>query len=164
MTTVEQKKLELKLVRKSGASVIYLNDRVIWPDNYPAKFDDVVASDFIQLHTNEGETVVDDMAGSGVIPIQAVQLNRHAVAIDVNGEATRLISEKYHDVQRRFSIHGDLKILTMDSRKIPLEDNSVHLVIKSPPFGISIDAKHDRYSDNPSEVSVNSFLLQVLDY
>ncbi len=152
MTIAVEKKLELKLIRKSGASVIYLNDRVIWPDNYPAKFDDVVASDFIQLHTNEGETVVDDMAGSGVIPIQAVQLNRNSIAIDVNPEATRLVSEKYHDVQHRFQIHGDLKILTTDSRKIPLPDNSVQLVFKSPPFGIRIDAKHDKYSDNPSDV------------
>lgn len=152
MTVVADKKLELKLTRKSGASVIYLNDRVIWPDNYPAKFDDVVASDFIQLHTNEGEVVVDDMAGSGIIPIQATTLNRNAVAIDVNPEATQLISEKYEEVRRRYLVHGDLKILTTDSRKIPLADNSVHLVFKSPPFGCSIDAKHARYSDNPSDI------------
>lgn len=152
MTVPSEKKLELKLVRKSGASVIYLNDRVIWPDNYPAKFDDVIASDFIQLHTNEGEIVVDDMAGSGVIPIQALMLNRNSVAVDVNPEATRLVSEKYEGVKKRYRIHGNLRIINTDSRKIPLDDNSVHLVFKSPPFGISIDAKHEKYSDSSSDI------------
>lgn len=149
----EERLVKLELSRKSPPSVIYVNYRSIYEDNYPAKFDDEVARLLLQLYTQEGDTVLDPMAGSGVIPIEAVKLNRNAVAFDINPVAVNLITEKWKDVQERYKVHGQLDVHLNDSRKIPLAANSIEFILTSPPFGLTISDAYDKYSNHPDDLA-----------
>lgn len=149
----KERTLKMELDRKSPPSVFFVNYRSIYPDNYPAKFDEELAKLLIQHYSNEGETVLDPMSGSGTIPLEATKLNRNAIACDVNTAATDLIAKKYGVVKNAYKIHGELTIKNGDSRAVPLEDNAVDFILTSPPFGLSIDAKHDKYSDNKKDIA-----------
>jgi len=150
----EEFKLELE--RKSPPSVIYTNYRSIYPDNYPAKFDDEVARKLIAHYTDDREIILDPFAGSGVIPIEAIKMNRLAIAFDTNPQAIDLMNSKIEELRPTYrrNISFDITIKKKDSRKMPLNDNSVDCEITSPPFGNVIDAKHDKYSN--VEISVEN--------
>ena len=143
----KERPIKLELDRKSAPSVFYVNYRSLYPDNYSAKFDDEFASFLIQHYSDEGETVLDPFGGSGTIPLKATELNRNAVAIDINKVATDLIEQKYKVLAEHYRLLGQLDIRNVDSRRIPYEDNCIDFILTSPPFGLSIDAAHDKYSD-----------------
>ena len=46
---------------------------------------------YIENYTKENEIVLDAFAGSGITPLEAVQANRKAVAIDLNPVSTFMI-------------------------------------------------------------------------
>src|SRR3989338_10955003 len=46
---------------------------------------------YIENYTKENEIVLDTFAGSGIAPLEAVQANRKAVAIDLNPVSTFMI-------------------------------------------------------------------------
>ncbi len=141
--------------RKSPGSVIYTNLRQIYEDEYPGKFDDTVARRLIELYTVEGDVVMDPMSGSGIIPIEAVKMKRHAVAIDINPECRSLMLKKYSKVLEDFKQHGNLEVKIGEASKVmaPMCDNFIDFVMTSPSFGISVDAKHDGYSDIPEDMA-----------
>jgi len=146
--------LDLQLERKSPPSVLHINYRSLYEDKYPAKFDEDVVRLMIRLYSEENDLVLDSTAGSGVMPIEAVKLNRNAIAIDINPVAIDLIQKKYEVVREHYKLYGELKVYTHDSRKeFPIEANVVDLIMQSPPFGLSIDAKHDKYSTNPDDIA-----------
>jgi DNA modification methylase len=78
----------------------------------------------LQRYTKEGDLVVDPMCGSGTIIDVAKELNRNVIGYDLN------------------VVRPD--IIKNDSRKIPLEDNSVDFVFIDSPYSNNI-----KYSDDP---------------
>lgn len=154
------KEIRLELDRKSPPSVYYVNYRSLYSDNYPAKFDDELASFLISHYTDEGELVLDPFNGSGTIPLKAAELNRNAQGVDINPEATKLTMEKYADLQRRFKALGDLGIYNGDSRNMPFPDNHFDFILTSPPFGLTIDAAHDKYSDTKGDLANSEDYVQ----
>jgi len=137
--------------KKSPLSVYYCNYRSIYEDNYPAKFDEELARFLIKLYTKEGETVLDPMAGSGVIPLTALQLNRIGCYQDINKEAGSIFFDKIpkHLIDKR---EGYGYCIRDTTKEILLKDNTVDLILFSPPFGMSIDQAHDKYSDNKDDI------------
>lgn len=67
-------------------------DKIHMKREHPATFPDKIPYDFIQVFTEEGNTVLDPMVGSGSTAIAAHILKRHYVGID--------ISEKYCAIAR----------------------------------------------------------------
>ena len=78
----------------------------------------------LRRYTEEGELVVDPMAGSGTTLDVARELGRRALGYDVN--PTRP------------------DIFRVDSRKLPLEDGKAAFVFVDPPY-----STHVAYSDDP---------------
>ena len=131
--------------KKSPLSVYYINFRSDYPDNYPAKFDEEFARFLVKMYSKPGEWVLDPMGGSGTIPLMALQLGREALYQDVNELALKLYREKSG---RKFAGYlGD------SSKYIECNDNTIDLIVTSPPFGLTIDQKHDKYSDNPLDLA-----------
>jgi DNA modification methylase len=139
--------------KKSPLSVYYCNYRSIYPDNYPAKFDEELARFLIRQYSNEGDTVLDPMAGSGVIPLTAFSLGRNGIYQDINPEAFKLF-DQHRKVLHQYMAHKGnwtAGVVADSSRNIASNDRA-NLIITSPPFGLSIDQAHDKYSDNPEDL------------
>lgn len=147
-----EKEFRFSLDRKSPPSVYFVNYRSLYPDNYSAKFDDELASFLIQHYTDAGEKVLDPFAGSGTIPLKATELGRDAIAIDINPEAISLTKRKYEEQKDRLKTLGLMWVYNIDSKIMPLETSSIDFILTSPPFGLSIDAAHDKYSDIKSSL------------
>lgn len=138
---------------RSPFSVYFINTRNDFPDNYPAKFDEEFARMIIKTWTKPGQTVLDPMGGSGTIPLIAYSLNRHGLYQDINEDAYRLFKEKFsttYATDKRCCCIGTIG----DSTKCicEVEDNTIDLILTSPPFGLSIDATHDKYGDDPEDL------------
>jgi DNA modification methylase len=133
---------------RSPFSVYFVNTRNVFPDNYPAKFDEELARYLIETWSKPGELVMDPMAGSGTIPLIALELDRVTKYQDINKEACKLFLEKAESKNYQKYIYE-----INDSTKGPIAGyNTVDLILTSPPFGLSIDATHDKYSDNPDDL------------
>jgi DNA modification methylase len=137
----------LELDKKSPPSVWYTNYRSIYEDDYPAKFNEELARLLIRLYSNQGDLVMDPMAGSGVIPLVAYSLGRKIWYQDINEEAKELFVQKL----RVSELQAEIRVCD-STREIAAEANTVDLILTSPPFGLTIDQKHDKYSDNPDDL------------
>lgn len=126
-----------------------MNPRSYYGDSYPAKFDDVTASKLIHEYSGPGDVVLDPFSGSGVIPLEAIKLERNAVAIDINPVAVEIMQQHASNLSESYKKLGMLSILCGDARTQldSIKENSIRLTLTSPTFGLSIDAAHDSYSD-----------------
>jgi DNA modification methylase len=139
---------------RSPFSLYFINTRNTFPDNYPAKFDEELARMIISTWTKPGDSVLDPMAGSGTIPLIAWDLKRVGLYQDINPEAHDLYYEKLEQRYEKDHLefiksHDRVADSTNDLKIIP---NRIDLILTSPPFGLSIDATHDKYSDNPDDL------------
>lgn len=81
----------------------------------------------VQRYTKPGDLVVDPMAGSGTTIDVCKEEGREVIGYDINPK------------------HPD--VIKNDSRKIPLQDNSVDMVFIDSPYGDNV-----RYSDDPRDI------------
>jgi DNA modification methylase len=150
----EEKEYTLLLKKKSPPSIYHINYRSVYTDDYPAKFDDELARMLIRLYTEPGEIVADPMAGSGIIPLVAASLWRAGIYQDVNKLAHDLFRKKSD--KRIFSHLAGIDSYLQDSRKEIAEakfNNKIDLILFSPPFGLTIDAAHDKYSESLNDIA-----------
>ncbi len=144
--------LKVELDKKSPSSVYYCNLRSVYEDNYPAKFNEELAHMLIQQYTEAGDLVMDPMAGSGVISLVAYSLGRKIWYQDINEKAKDLFVEKFEKLRPQQFNDCEFIHVADSCCKIAAEPNSVDLILTSPPFGLSIDAAHESYSDNPDDL------------
>jgi len=81
----------------------------------------------IQRYTKPGDLVVDPMAGSGTTIDVCEEERRKVIGYDINPQHP--------------------KVIYNDSRKIPLDDNSVDLVFIDSPYGDNVN-----YSNDPADI------------
>jgi len=81
----------------------------------------------LQRYTKPGDLVVDPMAGSGTTIDVCEEEDRKVIGYDVNPQHPKIIKK--------------------DSRKIPLEDNSVDMVFIDSPYGDNVN-----YSNEPEDI------------
>jgi len=81
----------------------------------------------LHRYTKPGDLVVDPMAGSGTTIDVCEEEGRKVIGYDINPQ--------------------HLKVIKNDSRKIPLEDNSVDMVFIDSPYGDNVN-----YSNEPGDI------------
>lgn len=84
----------------------------------------MVIWNLLQRYTKEGDLVVDPMCGSGTIIDVAKELNRKVIGYDLNVARADVIKN--------------------DSRKIPLQDNSVDFIFIDSPYSNNIKYSEDQ--------------------
>lgn len=135
--------------KKSPFSVFWYNYRFIYPDNYPAKMNQDFVRDMIELYTDEGDSVLDPYVGSGTVYLKACELKRIAHGIDINPDAVHLIRE--HCL---ISGYPTDNIKLANALQMPYPDNSIKMILTSPPFGLMIDsAQGINYSNEVEDIS-----------
>ena len=81
----------------------------------------------VQRYTKPGDLIVDPMAGSGTTIDVCEEEGRKAIGYDINPQHPKVIKN--------------------DSRRIPLEDNSVDMVFIDSPYGDNV-----KYSEEPNDI------------
>ena len=124
--------------------------------DHPAVFPKEIPLRLTKLFSFYGETVLDPFAGTGTTARAVIPLGRHAICVDQNADYVRIIKKECGEFQNG---HGPtferLVARCGDSRKLNfIEDNSVGLVVTSPPYWNKADygtskcnlGKIERYS------------------
>lgn len=113
---------------------------------HPATFPLNLSKRLIELFTHQGELVLDPFVGSGTVLVSAQDTNRNAIGFDLKKEYIKL-SEHRLKSNNLFNNSKQFAILD-DARNIPdyIENNSVKLIITSPPYSNLLNRKRKNKS------------------
>lgn len=99
---------------------------------YRGNFAPQIARNLIMNYSEEGNTILDPMVGSGTTLIEAKLLHRNAVGLDINKNAVEL-TEKALDFD--FKTKSKQYVNIGDARDLSIyEDNQFDLIIIHPPY------------------------------
>ena len=126
--------------------------------SYPARFIPQIPYSFIKLFTNEGDTVLDPMCGSGTTIVEAFLNNRNAIGNDFNPLSTLITKVKTTMISNEDFVYLDTKLRTMKrymdldykrvderlqtlpNRKVSkIFNKMVDLIVTSPPYVNALD-------------------------
>ena len=54
---------------------------------------------FIELHTKEGDIVIDPFLGSGTTAVACLELNRHFIGIELSSEYCEIAKKRIREIQ-----------------------------------------------------------------
>lgn len=116
---------------------------------YRGNFAPQIARNLILNYSEEGDTILDPMVGSGTTLIEAKLLHRNAIGIDINKEAVSL-TEKAIDFEYKTKSKQTVEI--GDARDLSLfDDNQFDLIITHPPYLNIV-----KYSDGQNKNDLSS--------
>lgn len=104
---------------------------------HPAKFPETLVGEFIRFFTKEGEWVIDPFLGTGSTAVACLEINRNCIGVE--------LLKKYYDVSKRridrvpakLDSNSRAELHNIDALQLltlPLERNSIHYCITSPPY------------------------------
>lgn len=99
--------------------------------DHPAVFPLEIPHRLVKLFSFVDETVLDPFGGTGTTAIAAAKNDRRAITIDQNPEFVRVSQQRVEEAGVPMEM---VDVKTGDSRDIPLEDESVELIVTSPPY------------------------------
>jgi len=125
---------------------------------HPAVFAAEIPHRLIKLFTFYGETVLDPFAGIGTTAGAALELGRNAICVDQNRDYVDLIRKT---IIPPVGSEPRLIVQQGDSRRLDfLKDNSIDLVVTSPPYWNKAD--YGNGSDNVGKISgYRQFFLEI---
>lgn len=99
---------------------------------YRGNFAPQIPRNIILNYTEEGDTVLDPMVGSGTTLIECKLLHRNGIGIDINPNAVKLtkkaLSFKITTTSKQEVYQGDVRHLD------EIKDNSIDLICTHPPY------------------------------
>ena len=142
---------------------------------HPATFPLSLASKVIKLFSHEGELVLDPFVGSGTTLLAAADLNRTSLGFDLSEDYIKLCGQRLHKTDM-FNETTQIAIQS-DAREINkyVEDDSVSLIVTSPPYANLLNRKRlnksrrgnerkndqylkiEQYSQDPKDLGTLSF-------
>ena len=116
--------------------------RTVWAiantsrDDHPAVFPEEIPLRLAKMFSFYGETILDPFAGTGTTARAVIPIGRRAICVDQNSAYVETIKKECQKLQNghdsKFealeAVHGDSRDLSF------IEDNSISLVITSPPY------------------------------
>lgn len=104
-------------------------------DDHPAVFPKEIPHRLIKLFSFHGERVLDPFAGTGPTAKAALPLGREAICVDINEKFLEIIRKGCASAENGKPVDEVLTIEKSDARSLDfLEDESVSLVVTSPPY------------------------------
>ena len=107
------------------------NDKIHGLKNYPGRFPPKIPKILIEKYSTKGDFILDPFVGGGTTLIEANKLGRNSIGFDINPKAIDLSNEKIKKIQREGIIS---RAEICDARNLILKDNSIDLIITSPPY------------------------------
>ena len=106
-------------------------DKVHGLKNYPGRFPPIIPKILIEKYTKNGDFVLDPFVGGGTTLVEAIKLGRNSIGFDINPKAIALSNEKIMKIQRKNIIS---RAEICDANNLILKDNSIDLIVTSPPY------------------------------
>ncbi len=107
------------------------HDKVHSLKNYPGKFPPKIPRILIEKYTTKGDFILDPFLGGGTTLIEALKLGRNSIGFDINPNAINLSNEKIMKIRREDIIS---RAEICDAKNLILKDNSIDLIVTSPPY------------------------------
>lgn len=114
-------------------------------DIHPAVFPIALPKFFINLLTHEGELILDPFGGIGTTLIAARDLKRNAVAFDLKPEYVEFANKRLRETLPNSTIQIEINDNALNISKY-LYDNTVKLIITSPPYANLLNHKRKNKS------------------
>ncbi len=131
------RELTLKHLGKQHRKINYADGTF----HHPAKMHPELARWIIEEYTNEGDYILDPMAGVGTTLIEGMLLGRNMVGIELEKEWAELLNQSINMQSRGIMPMGTAKVIWGDATKRITFDKHIGMndvVITSPPYGIDM--------------------------
>jgi len=151
------KVLEFKPTPKFGKWKKYFPDEAVY--SHPAKMNLNLLEYLIKKYTNEGDLVLDVMAGTFSTVVLAMLHNRNAIGVDLEEKFCKWGREAVERVKKEFTLSqkGKGLVLRGDARKLMLSRVRVDSIVFSPPYaeanrggGIAKKGYKGKYGEDPN--------------
>jgi DNA modification methylase len=133
--------------------------------DYHGNFIPQIANQLLRRYSKEGDVVLDLFLGSGTTAIEAVNLGRRCIGVEIKPEQADFVKGKIdakHIDKNIFIINGDSADKSTVERVREtlntIENTHAQLLILHPPYWDII-----KFSDNPSDISNAASLKEFLD-
>ena len=126
--------------------------------NYRGNFSPYIPRNILLRYSKEGDLVFDQMCGSGVTLVECKLLHRNAIGFDINKEAVELTKKR---LNFDFKTRSKQKVKVEDARKLPLNDNSIDLIITNPPYLDIITYNPKNEKDISNIHNVGKFIVEM---
>ena len=101
-------------------------------DSYPGRFPPTIPKILIQKYSKEGEFVLDPFLGGGTTIIEAKISKRNGIGIDTNSKAIEIANKRLANIKTNNNLQ--INTLVGDARRLFLKDETIDLIITSPPY------------------------------
>lgn len=106
--------------------------------NYRGNWSPYVPRNLILKYTKEGDTVLDQMVGSGTTLVECKLLNRNGIGVDINKDAIMVTRDRLNfkaDAPFKKANEAEIKTYVGDARNLDkIRDESIDLVAFHPPY------------------------------
>ena len=144
-------------------------DRGDWATHkgdYRGNWSPYIPRNLILRYSLPGETVLDQMCGSGTTLVEAKLLGRNAIGVDINYEAVILSLDRLNFSYRTLTgevLKSEIKVFQGDARNLNLiEDNSIDLIATHPPYYNIIPYSKVKVEGDLSRAkNLNEYLLGI---
>lgn len=165
------KELQPKNFKPETTTVWSFENRGSWATHYlNAKYRGnwapEVPRNLILKYTKPGDTVLDQMVGSGTTAIECKLLGRNCIAVDINPDAIMVTRDRlnfsYNTLDPKFP-KIEIKTYVGDARNLNLiEDNSIDLIATHPPYVSIISYSNNKVEGDLSRIkNVNEFVKEM---
>ena len=146
-------------------------DRGDWATHtgkYRGNWSPYIPRNLILRYTEKGDTILDQMVGSGTTLVECKLLERNAIGVDINPNAIMITRNRLNfDYGLSDLEYQEPKINTYvgDARNLNLiESNSVDLIATHPPYANIIPYSHELIEGDLSKVhAISDFAEEVKD-
>ncbi len=128
---------------------------------YRGNFAPQIPRNIILQYSDEGDTVLDPMVGSGTTLIECKLLHRNGIGIDINPDAVELTQKaldfKFESRSKQLVYQGDVRSLDK------IKDNSIDLICTHPPYLNLVTYSKGKIKEDLSNISSPQKFCNELD-
>lgn len=109
---------------------------------HPAKANVLLLYYLIKKHTNEGDVVLDPMAGTSSTGIIASLLGRHSVCVELEEKFVEWSKKNVECLEKSGRKRGEIRVIQGDARRLSQLLSQADAAITSPPYSEILGASH----------------------
>ncbi|MFC1454768.1 TRM11 family SAM-dependent methyltransferase [Candidatus Undinarchaeota archaeon] len=146
-------------------SVWSFPDRGSWAThngNYRGNWSPYIPRNIIMRYSNEGDIVLDQMAGSGTTLVECKLTGRNGIGVDINPDALMLARDRLDFNSPELSKTNQATYVG-DARNLNrIPDNSIDLIATHPPYAFIIPYSNDRIGGDLSSIrNIDEFIVEM---
>ncbi len=132
--------------------------------NYRGNWSPYIPRNLITKYTRPGDTVLDQMCGSGTTLVECKLLNRNSIGVDINPDAVMVARDRlnfdYNPLDQ--TTHSSIKSYIGDARNLDqIQDETIDLIATHPPYAGIIKYSGKRVPDDLSKLKLPEYINAI---